>query len=110
VTRLTTGTSSANGGLEPTTRWDLSFKIRWVGFSLAGTAVALLIILIDTSIWDRQALLKAEFADIKAERFYFAANFRVRLRQIRESWLDLYLTGDPVARDAFHRTALDLQK
>jgi signal transduction histidine kinase len=79
------------------------------GFAVAVIAVAFVIIRIDTSIWRRQAQLQEEFAAVKAEKFYFGANFRVGLRQIREAWLDLYLTGDPADREAFQRDARALR-
>jgi len=109
MTRLMTGTSGSTGGLRQTTRWSLSFKIRLAAFAVVVTAVALLVLWIDTSIWRHQARLQEEFAAIKAEKFYFGVNFRVRLRQTRETWLDLYLTGNSADRDAFDREALGLQ-
>ncbi len=110
MTQWMSGTSGATGGPERTTRWVPSFKVRVAGFAVAVTAAALLIISIDTSIWSRQAQLHEEFAAIKAEKFYVAANFRVSLHQVRATWFDFYFTGDPSDRDAFHREALVLQK
>ena len=110
MTRDVSGTSDATGGLGQTTRWAPSFTIRVAGFAAAVAAAALLIISIDTSIWNRQAQLRQEFEAIKAEKFYLAANFRVGLRQIRATWLDFYFTGDPSDREAFHREALRLQQ
>ncbi len=110
MTQFRTGTGGATGGLGQTTRWNASLKVRLTGFAVAVTAVAFLLIRIDTSIWRQQAQLQEEFAAVRAERFYLAANFRVKLRQIREAWLDLYLTGNPAERDAFQRDALGLRK
>ncbi len=110
MTQDVSGTSDATGGLEQTTRWAPSFKIRVAGFVAGVTAAALLIVSIDTSIWSRQAQLRQEFEAIKAEKFYLAANFRVGLRQIRATWLDFYFTGDLSDRDAFHHEALRLQQ
>jgi signal transduction histidine kinase len=110
MTQFSTGTSGATGGLGQTTRWNASLKVRLAGFAVAVVVVALLIIRVDTSIWRQQAQLQEEFAAVKAEKFYFAANFRVRLRQIREAWLDLSLTGNPADRDAFQRDALGLRE
>jgi signal transduction histidine kinase len=109
MTQLTTGTSASTGGLRRTTPWYASFTARLIGFAVAVMAAALLIIRIDTSIWREQGRLQEEFADVKAERFYFGVNFRVSLRQIRETWLDLYLTGNPADRDVFRREAVQLQ-
>ena len=95
MTQFTTGTSGATGGLQQTTRWNASLKVRLAGFAVAVIAVAFLIIRIDTSIWRQQAQLQEEFAAVKAEKFYFAANFRVSLRQIREAWLELISHGKP---------------
>jgi signal transduction histidine kinase len=108
MTQPMSGTAASTGGPGRTTRWNASFRVRLAGFALAVTAVALLIIRIDTSIWREQERLKNEFADVKAEKFYFGVNFRVSLRQIRETWLDLYLTGNPVDRNAFLREAKQL--
>jgi len=110
MTRFKTGTSGATGGLGQTTRWNASLRVRLAGFAMAVIAVAFVIIRIDTSIWRRQAQLQEEFAAVRAERFYFGVSFRGRLRQIREAWLDLYLTGNPADRDAFHRNALGLRE
>ena len=110
MTQLMSGTSASSGGLRRTTRWNASFTARLAGFALAVTIAALLIIRIDTSIWREQGRLQEEFADVKAEKFYFGVNFHVSLRQIRETWLDLYLTGDPVEQKAFRREALELQR
>lgn len=110
MTHSMSGMSGATGGLEQTTRRVPSFKIRVAGFVAAVTAAALLIIAIDTSIWNRQAQLRQEFEAIKAEKFYFAANFRVGLRQVRATWLEFYFTGDATDRDAFHREELRLQE
>ena len=89
MTQIRTGTTGATGGSGQTTRWNASLRVRLAGFAVAVVAVAFLIIRIDTSIWRQQAQLQEEFAAVKAEKFYFAANFRVRLRQIRETWLEL---------------------
>jgi signal transduction histidine kinase len=110
MTQPVSGTSSARGGLRRTTgRWNASFSARLAGFALAVVVAAVLIIRIDTSIWRQQGRLQEEFADVKAEKFYFGVNFRVSLRQIRETWLDRYLTGNPVDQNAFRREALALQ-
>jgi signal transduction histidine kinase len=109
MTELMTGISGATGGRGRTTGWNASFKVRLAGFALAVAALALLIIRIDTSIWREQRRLQEEFEAVKAEKFYFGVNFRVSLRQIRETWLDLYLTGNPADRNAFRRKALELQ-
>ena len=105
-----TGTGGATGGLRQTTGGDASLKVRLAGFAVAVTAVAVVIILLDTSIWRQQARLQKVMADIKAEKFYLGASFRVRLREIRETWLDLYLTGDPRLRADFQREALALRE
>ena len=109
MTTLTTGTPGSTGGLRRATRLNASFKVRVIGFALALVAAGLVITRIDTSIWREQGHLQEEFAAVKAEKFYFGVNFRVRLRQIRETWLDLYVTGNPVDRSAFRREALQLQ-
>jgi signal transduction histidine kinase len=110
VTQSRTATSDATGGLRQTTWWNASLTVRLAGFAAAVAAVALVIILLDTSIWRRQAQMQKVVADIKAEKFYFGASFRISLRKIRETWLDLYLTGDPALRDTFQREALELRE
>jgi signal transduction histidine kinase len=104
------GTSGFTSGLRQTTWRKAPLKIRLAGFAVVVTAVALLIIRIDTSIWRQQAQLQEEFAAVRAEKFYFGVNFRMSLRQIREAWLDLYLTGNPADRDAFQRQAAALRQ
>jgi len=104
-----TGMPGSTLGLRRTTHRDAAFKARVATFGLALAAVALLVTRIDTSIWSEQGHLQEEFAAVKAERFYFGVNFRVRLRQIRETWLDLYLTGNPADRNGFRREAQALE-
>ncbi len=105
-----TGTFDSTGGLRRTTWWEPSFRVRLAGFAVAVTALALLIICVDTNIWRQQERLQEQFAAIKTERFYFGVKVRISLRQIRQTWLDLYLTGDPGDRAAFQREALGLQQ
>jgi signal transduction histidine kinase len=102
---LMTGTPDSTGGLRRTTRPKSSFTLRVAAFGMALAGAALLITRIDTSIWREQGHLQEEFAAVKTEKFYFGVNFRVRLRQIRATWLDLYLTGNPVDRSGFRREA-----
>ena len=109
MTQFGTGTGSARGGSGRTTWREASLKLRLAGFAVAVSAVAVLIILLDTSIWRQQARLQKVVADVKAEKFYFGVSFRVSLRQIREAWLDLYLTSNPADRGAFQREAQGLQ-
>lgn len=110
MTQSRTATSGATGGLRQTTWRNAPLTVRLAGFGVAVAAVALAIVLLDTSIWRRQAQLQKVMADIKAEKFYLGASFRVSLRQIRETWLDLYLTGDPALRDTFEGEALRLRE
>jgi signal transduction histidine kinase len=110
VTQSRTATSGATGGLRQTIWWNAPLTVHLAGFAVAVAAVALVIILLDTSIWRQQAQLQKVVADIKAEKFYLGASFRVRLRQIREAWLDLCLTGNPADREAFQREAIGLRE
>ena len=109
MTQSGAGTSDATGGLRQTTWWNASLKVRLAGFAVAVSAVALLILFLDTSIWRQQAQLEKAFAAVRAEKFYFGVKFRISLRQIRGAWLDLYVTGKPADRDAFQWEAHALE-
>ena len=109
MTPSSNGTSGFTGGLRWTTWKDPSWRLRLAGFALAVAAVAFLIVGIDRSIWREQGSLEEGFAAIRAQRFYFGVNLRVRLRKLNDSLLDYQLAANPAELEAFRREALELQ-
>jgi signal transduction histidine kinase len=107
--RLTDGTSGFTSGLRLTTWRGLTFPARIFGFALAVCAVAYLIAQMDVNIWRAQNHLEKGFAAIKAERFYFGVNFRVKLRKLSDSLLDYQLTANPADLESFRHEANELQ-
>jgi len=103
------GTSGFTGGLRWTTWQDPSLRIRLAGFALAVAAVTCLIVGIDSNIWREQGRLEEGFAAIRAERFYFGVNLRVRLRRLNDSLLDYQLAANPADLEDFRRDALQLE-
>jgi signal transduction histidine kinase len=103
------GTSGVTSGLQRTTWKSPSLQVRVVGFAVAVVAVAFLIVRIDRNIWRAQAHLEEGFAAIKAERFYFGVNFRVRLRKLSDSLLDYHLSGNPTDLQHFRQEARELE-
>ena len=109
MTQIKTGTSGVTSGPQRVTWKSPSLQVRLAAFALAGVAVAFLIALIDSNIWRAQGHLQEGFKDIKAERFYFGMNFRVRLRQLSDALLDYQLSGNPTYLQNFRQEARDLE-
>ena len=107
--RFKDGTSGFTGGPQRTTWMSPSLPVRLVGFSLAVVAFAFLIVRIDRNIWLAQGHLQEGFAAIKAEKFYFGVNFRVRLRKLSDTLLDYHLSGNPADLQNFRQEAGDLK-
>jgi signal transduction histidine kinase len=107
--RFIDGTSDFTSGPQRTTWKSPSLQVRLAGFALAVVVVALLIVRIDRNIWQAQGHLQEGFAAIKAERFYFGVNFRVRLRRLSDGLLDYHLSGSPTGLQNFRQEAGDLK-
>jgi len=107
--RFNDGTSGFTGGLQRTTWKNPSLRLRVTGFALAVVAVAFLIIGIDRNIWQAQGHLQEGFAAIKAEKFYFGVNFRVRLRRLSDALLDYHLSGEAADLQHFRQEARELK-
>src|ERR1039458_10724297 len=103
------GTSGYRSGPQRTMWMSLSLPVRLVGFSLAVVAFAFLIVRIDRNIWLAQGHLQEGFAAIKAEKFYFGVNFRVRLRKLSDTLLDYHLSGNPADLERFRQEAHELK-
>ncbi len=84
-------------------------RVRLAGFAVAVAAVALLIVGIDRNIWREQGQLKAGFAAIKAEKFYFGVNLRDRLRELNTSLLEYRLAANLADLKLFREKARDLR-
>ncbi len=106
--QVSNGTFSFTGGLQRTTWKGSSLHVRLIGFVLAVAAVAFLIIKIDSNIWHAQGHLETGFAAIKAEKFYFGVNLRIRLRKLSDSLLDYHLTANPAELESFRQEAHEL--
>jgi signal transduction histidine kinase len=107
--RFNDGTSGFRSGPQRTMWMSLSLPVRLVGFSLAVVAFAFLIVRIDRNIWLAQGHLQEGFAAIKAEKFYFGVNFRVRLRKLSDTLLDYHLSGNATELQNFRQEAGDLK-
>lgn len=107
--RIKDGTSSFASGSWRATSRSPSLPVRWFGFSLAVATVAFLIAAIDSRIWQAQRHLEEGFVAIKAEKFYFGVNFRMRLRKLSDSLLDYHLTASPAGEASFRREAKELK-
>jgi signal transduction histidine kinase len=107
--RFKDGTSGFTSGLRRTTWKSPSLQVRLAGFAVAVVAVACLIVRIDHNIWQAQAHLQEGFAAIKAEKFYFGVNFRVRLRKLSDALLDYDLSGNPADLQHFRQEASELK-
>jgi signal transduction histidine kinase len=107
--QFSNGTSGSTGGLRQTTWKNPSLQVRLAGFALAVAAVAFLIVGIDSNIWREQRRLEEGFAAIKAEKFYFGVNLRVKLRKLSDSLLDYHLTANRADLEIFRREARDLK-
>ena len=107
--QFSNGTSGSTGGLRQTTWKNPSLQVRLAGFALAVAAVAFLIVGIDSNIWREQGRLEEGFAAIKAEKFYFGVNLRVKLRKLSDSLLDYHLTANPADLELFREEARDLK-
>jgi signal transduction histidine kinase len=102
------GTSGFTSGPQSTTWRRPSLQVRVVGFALAVVAFAFLIVRIDSDIWRAQGHLQEGFGAIKAEKFYFGVNFRVKLRKLSDTLLDYHLSGNPIDLKSLHREADEL--
>ena len=85
-----------------------SFRARVAGFAIAVAAVAFLIVRIDVDIWRAQERLQQGILAIKAEKFYFGVNFRVRLRKLSDHLLDYWLAGNSADLESFHQEAREI--
>ena len=103
--RFRDGISGFTSGLQRATWKSPSLQVRAVGFALAVVAFAFLIVRIDRNIWQAQGHLQEGFAAIKAEKFYFGVNFRVRLRKLSDTLLDYHLSGNPADLANFRQEA-----
>jgi signal transduction histidine kinase len=103
------GTSGITSGPQRTTWGSASLRVRLAGFALAVVAFAFLIVGIDSNIWRAQEHLEEGFAAIKAEKFYFGVNFRVRLRKLNDSLLDYHLASNPADLQRFRQEARELK-
>jgi signal transduction histidine kinase len=106
--QFSNGTFSFTDGPQRTTWKRSSLHVRLTGFALAVAAVALLIVGIDTSIWRAQGHLETGFAAIKAEKFYFGVNLRIKLRKLSDSLLDYHLTANPADLESFRQEVHEL--
>jgi signal transduction histidine kinase len=107
--RLRDGTFGSSGGPQRTTWKSPALQARLAGFALAVVAFAFLIVRIDRDIWQAQGHLQEGFAAIKAERFFFGVNFRVRLRKLSDTLLDYHLSGNPADLENFRKEARELK-
>jgi signal transduction histidine kinase len=103
------GTSGFSSGPLRTTWKNPSLQVRLVGFAMAVVAFAFLIVGIDRNIWHAQRHLQEGFRDIKAEKFYFGVNFRVRLRRLSDALLDYHLSGNPRDLQNFRQEERELK-
>ena len=103
------GTFRSTGGFTQTTSPGSAIRIRLAGFAVAIAGVALLIIAIDRNLWRQLARLQEQFAEVRAERFYFGIQFRLNLRTVREDLVDLQLSNAAVDRQRFRSEAGELK-
>lgn len=107
--RVWAGIYTSTSGLRRTTGRRSKFALRFLGFALAVTLGAFLVLQMDTNIWLRQTRLREGFAAIKTEKFYFGVNFRVNLRKLVTSISDFNLSGSVEDKALFEREAKQLQ-
>jgi signal transduction histidine kinase len=102
------GTKHATGSFRRITRLMPSVQMRFFGFVAVVVCGTLLLAWITRALWGQLDRLQKEHAAVKSESFYLGVTLRSSIRNLNNKLLQVALSRDPAAREAFLKESSDL--